>query len=284
MRTVFIKSTLIGVCLSLPHFALADQAANTAKHTLFPTTPGFTAEAMSDNGNMEYEADAMIPIVGQRTQFFHLTPQVFLQNKSNYTASIGAGIRSLTESSGIFGAYLFGDYNHSHNGNSFLFVNPGVERLGKLVDLVVNLYVPVSAQRIDINSGVTQINGYNKFESVGPGGDLQIGVHPHIFTNPKIHVGGYYFSPKDTNQRVQGVFTRFEIPITNQFTLLVSDAYDKVKRNVFKFGLSVSLGGRTSGKYSSGDLAERMVEPINRNFATVVGPYHTAEPIIDTVH
>lgn len=290
---LFFKTALLTACLSESPAVLAENNSPNG----FPTMPGFTLMGLTGENTTGY-ADAMLPLLGQPTRFFYLDPQGLLHSNDDYTGSLGAGFRYLHESAGILGAYVFGDYNHSPNGNSFWFVSPGVERLGNTVDFSANLYIPVSDQRKDLSTGIAETMGiYNyitfsqhsqfdrvltTFESVGTGADAEIGFRIPMRNNPKVYVGGYYFDPKDAEDNIKGMTARLEVPLTERFTLIASDAYDNAEHNTVKVGASFNFGGRKSGKSFKGDLAERMVDPIHRNLIATSGSAKTGQPIVQT--
>ena len=291
----FKKSLVIGGCL-LINTALAGGPEPTPLEA-FPLLPGVSLYGFGGNGWTAI-GDAMAPVLGQPTSFTYIDPQIYYHSDdSEYTASVGAGQRWLTESAGIIGAYVFGDYNHSDNGNGFWFVSPGVERLGSVLDFSANLYIPVSTQRI--NTGLefaddvgdfSQItfaghNQYdmlvNTFDATGWGGDAQIGVRLP-FRNSEVYLGGYYFSPKDSDT-IGGGSVRLQVPINNYFSALFSEAYDSGYHNTVKAGLTVWFGGRHTGYSFTGDLRERLVDPIQRNLIAVAGGSHTGQPIVQDV-
>ena len=291
----FKKSLVIGGCL-LINTALAGGPEPTPLEA-FPLLPGVSLYGFGGNGWTAI-GDAMAPVLGQPTSFTYIDPQIYYHSDdSEYTASVGAGQRWLTESAGIIGAYVFGDYNHSDNGNGFWFVSPGVERLGSVLDFSANLYIPVSTQRI--NTGLefaddvgdfSQVtfaghNQYdmlvNTFDATGWGGDAQIGVRLP-FRNSEVYLGGYYFSPKDSDT-IGGGSVRLQVPINNYFSALFSEAYDSGYHNTVKAGLTVWFGGRHTGYSFTGDLRERLVDPIQRNLIAVAGGSHTGQPIVQDV-
>lgn len=290
----FKKGLLIGGCL---FFGGALASGETISPMAFPTMPGISLYGLGGNGWTAI-GDVMAPVVGQPTSFFFLDPQIYYHSPhSEYTGSLGGGGRWLTPSSGILGAYVFGDYNHSNDGNSFWFVSPGIERLGPTFDFSANAYIPVSNQRINNGlefadqagdfsqvtfSGHTQFDELvNTFESVGWGGDVQVGARLP-FRNTKLYLGGYYFDPKDSSSILGGA-VRAEIPVNNYVSVMMSEAYDGQYHNTLKAGLTLWFGGRRTGYDFTGNLADRMVDPIQRNLIAVAGGAHNAQPVVDEV-
>lgn len=292
----FVKTTLIASCVFATQGVLAEDVMQVKP---LPYTPGITIEGLFGNNSSSIGyADMMAPLVGNRQSFLHVNPQVLFHDSDSYTLSLGGGGRYWTEHAGILGAYVFGDYNHSPHGNSFWFVSPGVERLGSIIDMSANLYIPVSDTHKDFSvalgetlgtSTYISFAGHNQydavlhsFESTGVGADAEIGVRIPMTHNPKVYVGGYYFNPKDATDKVQGVTARLEAPVTDRLTLVLSDSYDKTEHNTAKIGLQYAFGARKNSLDFSGDLAERMVDPIQRDLVAVSGPSNTGQPIAQT--
>lgn len=287
-----LSSILLTGCLSS-----VNAAASTQSDSISPSNFGGSISGLFSNSSIGY-GDAMIPLFGRSTNFFYIDPQILFHTKDDYAGSLGFGKRWLqSDQAGILGAYVFADYSHSTYNNSFWFVSPGVERLGKTVDFSANLYIPVSNQRIyngtfygnqlgiydyvhfQGNSQFDQL--FNSYESVGIGGDAEVGFRLPFRNNPKIYVGGYYFSPKDS-QNIRGGTLRLEVPVSNRLTLSVSDGYDNVTHNTFKVGITYNFGSRHNSFDFKGDLADRMMDPIHRNLASVAGGATATQPISTT--
>lgn len=284
------KGILIGGCLVFG-CAAADEPPSS---TLFgPVTPGVSVYGMAGNGWTAI-GDALVPLFGQPLNFIYVDPQAYYHSSSQRSGSIGLGERSLT-SNGILGGYVFGDYDHSANGNDYWFVSPGFERLGQIIDVSANAYFSVSQQRFNTGTefadqagdfshvqftGHTQYDELvNTFESTGRGADAQVGVRIPGFRNSEVYLGGYYFSLKDIGDFVGGL-VRAEIPVNNFISVTMSEAYDRQFHNTLKAGLALSLGGRQSGYSFDGNLAERLVDPIQRNAVAVAGGSGNAQPIV----
>lgn len=268
-------------------------ALATINSVAWPNMPGMTLSGLVGDISSGW-ADILIPAFGKPTSFFFLDPQGLFHNGNEYSGSLGAGWRSLTANAGILSGYLFADYNHSDAGKSFWFLSPGVQALGDVVDFSANLYFPISSQQQNTGqlfaselgiydfvsfSGHNQIDQLvNTFESVGNGGDVELGYRlPFLNNGSKLYAGGYYFAPKNTDH-ITGITGRFDFPVNQRVTVSLSDGYDNVNHNIVKAALSLSLGGRVSGKgYPS--LEQRMLDPIHRDLAAIVGGSHTAQPI-----
>jgi Inverse autotransporter, beta-domain len=280
-RYVFVFLTLITTSV------LAD-------NTFLPLTPGVSLTGYAGNGWTAI-GDTLIPAFGQQSYFTYLNPQInYHSNQDEYTGSLGVGERWL-QASNIWGAYVFGDYNHSAQNNGFWFVSPGVERLGRVLDFSANGYIPVSKQRIDTGTAFAdttgdfnqvQFSGHNQydelvntFESTGWGADAQIGIHLASLHQTKLSVGSYYFNPQDSHSILGGAI-RVETPITAYLSLNASEAYDGQTHNTLKIGLSLTLVGRHSGAGSTGDLSQRLVDPVQRQLIAVSGGSHTGAPIV----
>lgn len=296
----FRKSLLlIGGCTAFTVGFAGGPEPATAPLIFMPALPGVSLYGYGGNG-WTGMADIMAPVYGQPLNFFYVDPQIYYHNNPDgYTASIGGGERWLVSPDiGILGAYVFGDYNHVNDGNHFWFASPGLERLGSIIDLSANLYIPVSEQKIDNGTEFADQDGnfsqitfsghnqydalVNTFDSTGWGGDAQIGVHlPWLpfFRNSEVFVGGYYFAPKSADN-IGGGSVRLQVPINNYVSALFSEAYDSQYHNTLKGGLTFWLGGRHTLPAWQGDLRERMVDPVQRSLIAVAGGSHTGEPVI----
>ncbi len=286
-KVKYIISLLGGLFFSN---AFADQAPP----SYFPEIPGISLTGLYGNVSSGF-GDALIPIMGKAdTGFIFLDSQGLFQSHDQYSMSLGSGYRTLQNQWGILSAYVFADVNSSED-HHFWFLSPGIQRLGDNFDLSANLYIPVSqkkfntgrtfADNIGVNnwvsfSGHDQIDQYvNTFESTGIGGDVEAGMRlPYLKNNTKIYIGGYYFAPQD-NDSILGGTARMNVPVNRFFTITGSESYDNVMHNTIKVGLTVSLGGRSSGSDYSGDLRERMVDSVQRNLVAVAGGAHTMEPV-----
>ncbi len=288
------KSAVVGSCFFLVGQAFANSYTDASNANAFlPYTPGVSITGLSGDLTTGY-GDAMLPLAGQSTGFFYVDPQALYHNGNDYSAALGLGGRKLTDN-GLLGAYVFGDYNHSPAGHSFWFVSPGVERLGDTVDFSANVYIPTGSQRVATGSAFgSDLDDYdsvsfvehteydqlfNTYESVGVGEDVQFGFRLPVKDSPKIYLGGYHFSPKDA-QDITGGVARLELPVTDRLDVDVSEGYDNWAHNTVKVGLAYHFGGRHTPQRFSGDLTQRMVDPIQRNLIAVGGGSHTAQPIL----
>ncbi len=288
------KSAVVGSCFFLVGQAFANSYTDASNaNTFLPYTPGVSITGLSGDLTTGY-GDAMLPLAGQSTGFFYVDPQALYHNGNDYSAALGLGGRKLTDN-GLLGAYVFGDYNHSPAGHSFWFVSPGVERLGDTVDFSANVYIPTGSQRVATGSAFgSDLDDYdsvsfvehteydqlfNTYESVGVGEDVQFGFRLPVKDSPKIYLGGYHFSPKDA-QDITGGVARLELPVTDRLDVDVSEGYDNWAHNTVKVGLAYHFGGRHTPQRFSGDLTQRMVDPIQRNLIAVGGGSHTAQPIL----
>jgi hypothetical protein len=292
------QGLLLGGCLALGNvWAGGPEIAMAPPWT--PLDAGISLYGMGGNGWTAI-GDALIPMFGQANGFVFIDPQIYYHSdqnhEGNYSGDIGAGYRRLVDNNiGILGAYVFGDFNRGNNDKEFWFVSPGIERLGQILDFSANAYIPVSSQRQNTgtefadqagDSSQITFEGHNQFDalvntfdSVGYGGDIQVGVHIPYFRNSEVFVGGYYFSPKD-NDNVGGGAVRLQVPVNRYLSVLLSEAYDSEYHNTLKAGLTLWFGGRHTGYDFTGNLAERLVDPIQRNLVAVAGGSFTAQPIL----
>ncbi len=285
---------LVTTSLVLNFVSIPLALAETSPAILFPAYPGVTLTGLFGDVS-SVSADSLIPITGHPDRsLFYLNPQGIFHSTDKYSASLGGGYRLLQDRWGILGGSLFTDYNQS-SSHSFWFLSPGLERLGDRFDFSVNGYFPISRQRIntgqvfadeigDTNS--VTFSGHDQldqlvdlFESTGPGADFTVGVRlPYLKNNTKLYLGTYYFAPKN-NDSILGGAVRLEVPVNRFLSLQGSEAYDGVMHNTVKVGLSIALGGRSSG-YGDTDLKDRLVDPLQRHLAATAGGSATAEPVL----
>jgi hypothetical protein len=290
---------LLPITSLLLNFVFVHQAfAETTPLTPFPANPGVTLTGSYGDISSLY-ADSLIPIIGRPgSSFLYINPQGIFHNTDEYSASLGTGYRLLQNHWGILGGSLFTDYNRT-SSHAFWFVSPGLQRLGDRFDLSINGYIPISNQRINTGqefaddtgdtssvtfSGHDQIDQLvNTFESTGPGADFTVGVRlPLLKENTKLYVGTYYFAPKN-NDSILGGAVRLEAPVNRFFSVVASEAYDGVMHNTAKIGLSIALGGRSSGYDYQGQLSDRLVDPVQRHLAATAGGSATTEPALEGI-
>ena len=292
------QGVLLGGCLALGG-AWAGGAEIAMLSPWLPLLPGVSLYGMAGNGWTAI-GDAMVPVFGQPRSFAYVDPQIYYHTDQNgehdYTGDLGVGYRYLFDDNiGILGAYVFGDFNRDNHDKEFWFVSPGIERLGQLLDFSANAYIPVTSRLQYYGTGFADQAGdnsqiifeghnqydalVNMFTSVGYGGDIQMGVHLPYFRNSEVFLGGYYFSPKDTDN-VGGGAVRLQVPVNHYLSMLISEAYDSQYNNTFKAGITLWFGGRHTGYGYTGNLAERLVDPIQRNLVAVAGGSRTGQPSV----
>lgn len=286
----FLRNTFIitGCLFSAEVLAAEDGQFNSAFNM-----PGIGISLMALMGNVSGGfGDIMTPLLGRATNFFYLDPQGMMHSSDEYAGSMGVGQRWLSNKAGILGAYVFADYNHSLNGNGFWFASPGIERLGETLDFSANVYIPVGSHEEAVSGSNTQTSGTvfqghglfyqtilnSTSETVGIGGDVQIGYRLPFKNNTKVYVGGYYSNPED-DTNITGVAARVEVPINKHVSLELSEAYDNEANNTIKAGVLIDFGGRNTHFDFKGDLADRMLDPIQRNLIAIAGSSHTSQPI-----
>lgn len=291
MKRIINSSALIAGCLFL-HNAFAQTPTAFA-----PYYPGVSLTGLTGSISTGF-ADILAPVFGNLSNIYYLDSQAMIRSGDDFAFAGGVGGRWLTETAGIFGAYVFGDCNNSEEDFMFCFVSPGIERLGDHFDFSANLYIPTGDQRVDTGHGFSSnlgdlqhvtFQGHSEFdttistyESVGLGGDAQLSYRLPFSSarNSRIYIGGYYFSPEDADN-IFGGAVGAEIPINSYLSILASEAYDNQSNNILKVGLTLALWGRSTGYNFKGDLHERMVDPIRRNLIAVAGNARTFQPIAE---
>src|SRR5690606_19335866 len=82
------------------------------------------------------------------------------------------------------------------------------------------------------------------------------------------YLGGYYFNgnkAKDT----KGVSGRMEYALNPNVSLTLHNSYDNVEHNTLLMGLKLSLGGTNNSSRDRSEIGGRLLDPINRNLATL---------------
>jgi|GEM_PF-4064323 len=293
-KSSFPKLLLLTSCSVFCLQALAENAPS-SDNSFIPYTPGVTATVLSGD-LMSYYADTLLPVYGSATQFLYLDTQGQFNNTDQYSGSLGVGGRYLWSDRGILGAYVFGDYNRSQEGNNFWFISPGVEFLGNSVDVTSNLYIPIATQKytdndvfgqdIGIYDGVS-FQGHDEYDAIydtsettGLGGDIDLAYRIPVMFNPKVHLIGYFSNPEDSDSRLGGG-AKFDLPVTRNIQATVSEAYDNISKNTVRAGLSYSFGGRHTSYHYDNDLESRMADQIQRNAIANVGDIRNSQPIAE---
>jgi hypothetical protein len=262
-----------------------------ANDVFLPATPGVSLSGYAGNG-WNTQADAMAPVFGSPLNFTYIDPQINYSSSNEYSGNLGIGQRWLKGDS-IWGAYVFGDYNRSVDNQSFWFVSPGVERLGRTWDFSANGYIPVTKTHFNTgtefadetcDSSQIHFSGHdqydelvNTFESTGWGADAQIGAHLP-WRSITLSLGSYFFT-LENNHDIIGATVGAQVPINNYLSVSLSEAYDNEAHNTLKAGISISLGGRHSGLNNADDLRQRLVDPVQRQLIMVKASAHTGEPV-----
>lgn len=164
------------------------------KPVSFPLAPRALIEGSSSDSHLLFgEGDLMIPMFGNRNEFFFADGYVKAGTEAGRVGSIGGGYRGIRNNY-LWGAYAFGDFNRLPRVKSHYFsvINPGLELMTNLIDVHLNGYLPVSSrQRITGVSPAEQLGmtqyisfaGHSQFdnlinvvEGIGKGFDGEIGL------------------------------------------------------------------------------------------------------------
>src|ERR1700730_3609646 len=158
------------------------------------------------------EGDLLLPTYGSDTGFLFTNFDGKYGNSGDTSyLSAALGYRGIFADR-IAGAYVFGDYNYSPYNNKFWVINPGIESLGRVVDFRANGYIAIEFEQ-DIggpafaeamgNYTYTTFQGHSQYdallqsyESIGYGGDAEIGSILPYLSSIRAYVGGYYFDQK----------------------------------------------------------------------------------------
>lgn len=271
------KSLLLvtaGLLLSSNCFAL--------QNTVTPLPPRVSLWGTTGD-NTFGEGDAMIPLISNCNQSFYTDVTSKYGRDDSWLGSIGLGDRTIVYNSTILGAYFFGDYNRTVNGNYFPVLNPGLEFMTNQWDGHLNGYFPTGDQSKLVSALTASQAGmpntaiftghdefaplYDERENVGPGTDLEIGNTFSSLNRTRFFAGGYFFDPKYTSH-VKGVEGGFELPLYHQRIFAdVRDSYDNIYHNTFTISLRITFGGLN--KTNCPDVHDRMLDLIPRHLGAL---------------
>lgn len=235
-------------------------------------------------GNFLGRADFLMPVYTNENKNLFIYGQGMYGDElesdlSNvWSLSGGLGYRQIVGSR-LYGAYILTDYNSTTNDNPYWMISPGIETLGEIVDFRMNGYFPMSDTKWTSDKSpvylqhtsdhdVYQIDSYT--ESVGPGGDAEIGAKVLSISHMpvKVFLNGYYFSPRDEDS-ILGIGGRITFQPTRYLTLEVRDSYDDENHNVIMAGARICLNGFVYGLGSTHvddiGIQPRLYDQIERN-------------------
>lgn len=236
--------------------------------------------------------DALLPLIANTNTLAYSDFQGRKDtNSEEGMASLGFGIRNIPSChSPIYGGYIFLDYNHSDEGNSYWFLSPGAESLGLLYDLRINGYFPIKNKRNQSapffasglndcgNNGDCQFvefhghqqfeHGFVQFEEVGPGVDGEIGRRFPVLNNMQVFAGAYYFSFEDSDD-IKGVEGRIEIPLEPRLALTAEASYDNQEHTRLVAGIRLNLGESPCKRFRYYPIQARMRDSIPRNLGAI---------------
>lgn len=253
------------------------------KSVSFPLVPRALIDGSNSNGDFLFtEGDAMLPLYGNRNEFFFADGFVKAGTEAGRVGSLGGGYRGI-HNNYLWGAYAFGDFNRLPKVRSHYFpvINPGLELMTNLIDVHLNGYLPVSSRErvtgvsLAEQLGMTQyisFAGHSQFdnlinvvEEIGKGFDGEIGLTLPETKRIRVFTGGYHFQFKDIKD-INGVIGGVEMPINDRFSVLVRDSYDRVQKNTTLITLRLTLGGEK--KEAIPEIHDRLLDPIPRHLGT----------------
>lgn len=235
-------------------------------------------------GNFLGRADLLAPLytTNDRNLFIYgqgMYGDQFDSDLSNvWSASAGLGYRQIFGSR-LYGAYVLTDYNSTPNDNQYWMISPGIETLGEIIDFRANGYFPVGDAKWTHDKDPVYIGHTtdhdlyevdSNTESVGPGGDAEIGAKIFSIKHMpvKVFLNGYYFAPEDQDE-ILGIGGRITLQPTRYLTLEVRDSYDNENHNVIMAGVRLYLNGFAYGlKNTQVDdigIQPRLYDQIERN-------------------
>lgn len=248
--------------------------------------------------NFTGELDMLSPVYSRNDRNLFIYLQGGVGNATdqygttNWSASLGTGYRQIIGSR-IYGAYLFGDYEQSSLGNSFIVISPGIETLGDIVDFRINGYIPLGTQEATESFFASDRGDYSHVEVYGHyyddellttdeeaayGIDSEIGVKIFSIKHMpvKVFANGWYYS--SSNGNITGVGGRITFQPTAYLTLEIKDAYtaaneNQDSQNVILGGIKLAFNGFSKGiantHVDDQGLQARLNDTIERSFGSV---------------
>lgn len=278
----YCRRCIIALSIFFLFFGLSVALAeNTSSYIPYVYLNGYGGDGA---GNFLGRADFLMPMYTTNNKNLFVYGQGMYGDKFEsdlnnvWSLSGGLGYRQIVGSR-LYGAYVLTDYNSTSNDNQYWMISPGIETLGEIIDFRVNGYFPITDTKWtqdksptyiahDTNHDVYQVDTYT--ESVGPGGDAEIGAKVFSISHMpvKLFLNGYYFSPRDQDN-ISGIGGRITLQPTRYLTLEVRDSYDNVNHNVVMAGMRLYLNGFAYGLNSTRvddiGLQPRLYDQIERN-------------------
>jgi hypothetical protein len=312
MKTIQ-KVCLLGLTLPFCGFA-ASGAAIDQKVSYMPRLyiAGYGGST-TNYANLIATGDLLIPaylsnenalVVYGRARLDPFTEESWEQ--ATWSGSGGLLYRQIVKDTAVLGAYVLGDYNKAPSGHDYWSVGPGIESLGRNWDFHLNGYIPVgektwstegwAAQDFHNQNYISFQEGTNNifdhrlayYEEVGIGGDAEVGYK--LFKLHNVLVKGYlqgYYYGMEHNDDVYGGGAKITVQPTRYITFSINDTYDNYQHNVLMAGIQVrvtDLFDRNAGKpIDENNLTDRLLDPIDRNYATIGKGYTEIVHAPDTV-
>lgn len=228
----------------------------------------------SNIGNgLNFNGQGLIPLYLSEQSLLYTDLTGRYSNDNTWSSGLGLGYRRLVEDH-YLGGYVFADYNRAMGQHEFWSVNPGLEYLGSRWDWRLNGYLPLGQREWQARRDFadkfgdyqfTHVTGHQQYNhiyteliEIAPGADLSTTWHNEQRTGQNFTFGGYYFDFHH-NSTMNGLYGSFEQPINRYFSLVVSDSYDNLQRNLFTVGIKFSFN--TQPKQAT------WLMPIERNLA-----------------
>lgn len=286
-----VTLTISALCFCFKSsFSFPDVAATEP----FPLPPRASVLGLIGS-NPLVSGDILLPLAGNNHTIFFLDGQAKTAFDTPWLASLGPGFRFMPSDQQILGAYVFVDRSVADNNNSFWFISPGIESLGRNWDFRANGYAPISSTRVLQSTGFAdqfgnynyvQFQGHNQFDAlvnnykeVGWGADVELGRRIPFFKNMHVFLGGYHFDFEHASV-INGISGRLEYPINSLITLNVRNTYDNEQHDTIEAGLQFTLGGVNHFPQDPDQpVSARIEDPIPRFMATL--DKGNGEPVVN---
>jgi len=214
--------------------------------------------------------------------------QAAIDTDPQWFTGVGMGYRQRTSFDRLYGAYLFVDRDFSSRHHAYYFLSPGFETIGQRLDGRVNLYIPMSRKKFQLEPTLPTIfdtcgNNFNcedtffvghqqllqsfsSSEEVGTGVDAETGIHFGSRLNYSLYGGAYYFKFSE-DKNMLGAEARVVVPIKPSVALTLEASYDNLNHGKVVAGIRLQGGYKPNAPMTLPE--EHLFDPVTRNLATI---------------
>ena len=240
------------------------------------------------------------PLVQDNDSVLYGDVRLMGDNDENREGNLGVGYRQIKNA--VYGVHGWIDRRRTQNNSTFHQITLGVERLGHVVDLRANGYIPLNKGRT-IGSGAAagasdpylagsglfyDVNGF-LMEIPQYGMDAEAGYRLPILQRQadaiRLYGGGYHFFRKDSDSTT-GFRVRAEAQINQAFAIGTRYQYDEPRGNQAFLEATLKFPFGAKKLYQTDGLRARLDESPERDVdivtATKQSPTQKMIPVLNT--